>query len=161
MNHIHPTAVIYPNVVLGDGNWIGAGAVIGSPGEHRKFDPREPAEWSVLIGDNNEIREYAVVYAGTVQHTIVEDGVLLQHGTHVSHDCFVGSGATLSPYATIAGHVTVGAGAVLGMGSMVHQHRSIGAGVMVGMGSVVTKDIPAGEKWYGNPARCHGLNERP
>ena len=24
---------------------------------------------------------------------------------------------------------------------------------MIGAGSVVTKDVPAGELWYGNPAR--------
>lgn len=29
----------------------------------------------------------------------------------------------------------------------------IGAGAMIGAGSVVTKDVPAGEIWVGNPAR--------
>ena len=27
---------------------------------------------------------------------------------------------------------------------------------MIGAGSVVTKDIPDGELWYGNPAKRHG-----
>ena len=30
---------------------------------------------------------------------------------------------------------------------------TIGEGAMIGAGSVVTKDVPAGELWIGNPAR--------
>ena len=30
---------------------------------------------------------------------------------------------------------------------------TIGENAMIGVGSVVTHDIPAGELWYGNPAR--------
>lgn len=29
----------------------------------------------------------------------------------------------------------------------------LGENAMIGAGSVVTKDIPAGELWFGNPAR--------
>jgi UDP-N-acetylglucosamine acyltransferase len=47
------------------------------------------------------------------------------------------------------------------MNALVHQRRTVGAGAMVGMGSVVTKDVPAGEKWFGNPARFQGENIRP
>jgi len=33
---------------------------------------------------------------------------------------------------------------------------TIGENAMIGAGSVVTKDVPAGELWYGNPAKRHG-----
>jgi UDP-2-acetamido-3-amino-2,3-dideoxy-glucuronate N-acetyltransferase len=33
---------------------------------------------------------------------------------------------------------------------------TIGENAMIGAGSVVTKDVPSGELWYGNPARNHG-----
>lgn len=157
MNYIHPTAVIYPGVVLGDNNWIGAYVVIGGPPEHRNHDPLH-SEWSVLIGDNNRFHEHVVIQSGTQQHTVVEDGVMLMHGVHIAHDCLLSAGATIAPLTALAGHVEVGVGATLGMGVTVHQRLLVGSGAMLGMGSVVTKSIPANEKWYGNPARFQGMN---
>jgi UDP-2-acetamido-3-amino-2,3-dideoxy-glucuronate N-acetyltransferase len=45
--------------------------------------------------------------------------------------------------------VTIGANATILPGIV------IGEGAMVGAGSVVTRDVPAGELWLGNPARVH------
>ena len=41
---------------------------------------------------------------------------------------------------------SIGAGCTIGCGI------TIGENAMIGMGSVVTKDVPAGEVWVGNPA---------
>ncbi len=43
-------------------------------------------------------------------------------------------------------------GASIGAGSTVLCGITIGENAMVGIGSVVTKDVPAGEVWFGNPA---------
>ncbi len=47
----------------------------------------------------------------------------------------------------------VESGASIGSGSTILCGVTIGAGAMVGAGSVVTRDVPAGETWAGNPAR--------
>lgn len=44
-------------------------------------------------------------------------------------------------------------GASIGAGSTVICGITIGENAMIGAGSVVTKDVPAGELWYGNPAK--------
>lgn len=44
-------------------------------------------------------------------------------------------------------------GASIGAGSTVLCGVTIGENAMIGIGSVVTKDVPAGEVWVGNPAR--------
>ena len=44
-------------------------------------------------------------------------------------------------------------GASIGAGSSILCGVTIGENAMIGIGSVVTKDVPAGEVWVGNPAR--------
>lgn len=43
-------------------------------------------------------------------------------------------------------------GATIGAGSTILPGITIGEKAMIGAGSVVTKDVPAGELWVGNPA---------
>ena len=44
-------------------------------------------------------------------------------------------------------------GASVGAGSVILPGLTIGSYAMIGAGSVVTKDVPDGEVWVGNPAR--------
>jgi UDP-N-acetylglucosamine acyltransferase len=46
----------------------------------------------------------------------------------------------------------------VGINVSIHQRLSIGEGAMVGMGAIVTRDIPAWQTWYGNPATFRGPN---
>jgi acetyltransferase-like isoleucine patch superfamily enzyme len=41
---------------------------------------------------------------------------------------------------------------VIGMGALIGAGVTLGKGCTIGMGAVVTKDVPAGETWVGNPA---------
>ena len=47
----------------------------------------------------------------------------------------------------------VKAGASIGSGAVILCGVTIGENALVGAGAVVTRDIPAGEVWVGNPAR--------
>ena len=51
------------------------------------------------------------------------------------------------------GPIRVGRGAFIGSRAVILGGVTIGVGAAVGAGSVVTKDVPAGELWAGNPAR--------
>ena len=44
-------------------------------------------------------------------------------------------------------------GVSLGANATILPGITIGENAVVGAGSVVTKDVPAGETWYGNPAK--------
>ncbi|MDR0946078.1 MAG: hypothetical protein LBM66_07955 [Bifidobacteriaceae bacterium] len=180
-NRIAPSAVIGPDVTLGDGNiigpgaviagpatigddnWIGPGVIIGGPPEIRGAEHapdwlERPAGLPVEIGSHNIIREHAVITGGSRGATVVGDDCYIMSKCHVAHDGQIGDGATMSIGATLAGHVHVGASANIGIGTVVHQFRWIGAGAMVGMGTVVTHDVPPYAKAYGNPVRVHSAN---
>jgi len=44
-------------------------------------------------------------------------------------------------------------GASIGAGSIVMGGVTIGKNSMIGAGSLVTKNVPADQLWYGNPAK--------
>lgn len=72
--------------------------------------------------------------------------------SYVEHDCVIGDFVTFAPAVRCNGNVTIGDGAYIGSGAIIRQGLTIGAGAIIGMGAVVTKDVPAGETWVGNPA---------
>ena len=51
------------------------------------------------------------------------------------------------------GDIHVGDGVFIGMNTIVTKPCTIGKDAIIGAGSVVTKDIPSGEIWGGNPAK--------
>ena len=57
------------------------------------------------------------------------------------------------------GTVLLKKGAFVGTKSIITKPVTIGRYAVIGAGSVVTKDIPDGEVWAGNPARCIGKSK--
>ncbi len=136
------------------------------------------------IGDGTRIWAFAHVLAGSVigrdcnicDHVFIENdvvigdrvtikcGVQLWDGITIEDNVFIGPNATFTNdkyprskaypqefiRTTIKKKVAIGANATILCGI------TIGENAMIGAGSVVTKDVPAGELWYGNPAKSHG-----
>ena len=154
MSHV----VIKGPTVIGSGNRIFQFSSIGEECQDKKYNG-EPT--TLVIGDNNVIRENCTIHRGTVQdrgETRIGDNNLLMAYVHVAHDCVVGNDTILANCATLAGHVTVGDHAILGGGTMVHQFCHIGMHSMSAGGSIVLKDIPAYVMASGQSARPHGMN---
>lgn len=155
---IGPHAVIYGPARLGRRNRIGAGAALGLAPQDVSYRG-EPTE--LVIGDDNEIREYVTVSRGTVKGggvTRIGSHCYLMHYSHVGHDAQVGDRVILTGYAGLAGHSRIGDGAVIGGMAGIHQFVSVGRLAMVGGLAMVRQDVPPFMLVAGNPARVHGLN---
>ncbi|PAV24833.1 acyl-[acyl-carrier-protein]--UDP-N-acetylglucosamine O-acyltransferase [Tamilnaduibacter salinus] len=150
--------VIKGPTTIGRNNRIFQFSSIGEECQDKKYDG-EPT--TLVIGDNNIIRENTTIHRGTAQdrgETRIGSNNLLMAYVHVAHDCVVGDDTILANCATLAGHVTVGDWAILGGGSMVHQFCHIGPHSMSAGGSIILKDIPAYIMASGQSAGAHGLN---
>jgi len=90
----------------------------------------------------------------------IKCGVQIWDGITIEDDVFIGANVTFtndnfprSKHAYECRPIRIKKGASIGAGSTVLGGITIGEGVMIGAGSVVTKDVPDGELWFGNPAR--------
>ena len=173
---IGPFCHVGPHVILGDNvtlishvvvagrTAIGAGtqiypfAAVGLQPQALRFQG-EPSE--LLIGKNCIIREHATLHPGTAfgrMKTEVGDHCLLMVGTHVAHDCAVGSNVVMANNATLGGHVQVGDYVTFGGLAAVHQHCRIGKHAMIGGLSGVENDVIPYGSVMGDRARLSGLN---
>ena len=150
--------VVEPRTRIGRRNRIFQFASVGEIPQDRKYGG-EPTGTS--IGDDNVIREFVTIHAGTAQDrgtTSIGHRNLLLAYTHVAHDCLIGDDTTFSNNAQLAGHVVVGDFAVLGGFVGVHQFCRIGEHAMVAAGSIVLQDVPPFVTAAGYPAKPRGIN---
>jgi acetyltransferase-like isoleucine patch superfamily enzyme len=92
---IHPSAIVYPGTVLGEGVKVLENAVVGkqpslSPRSTAKREPLPPAE----IGDGTIVSTGAIVFAGTRvgARVIVGDQACVRERVQIGDDVVVGRG---------------------------------------------------------------------
>ena len=171
VNNIHPTAIIGPNVILGNNNYIGPYCyIVGNTviGDNNRFEAYcsigTPAECigyldnfegETIIGNNNVFREFITINNGTTKKTIVRDNVIALRNSHIGHDAVIENNVNLSCNSIIGGYSYIMEGTNFGLGSICHQLLKIGAYSMIGMGTVITKatEIKPGGVYVGVPAR--------
>ncbi len=148
---IHPLADVHPGAVVGGGTTIWQfcvvmdGAVIGAD---CNLNAHTLVEGGALLGDRVTLKCGVYVWDGVT----LEDDVFVGPNAVFTNDKSPHSRVHDRPYekTLIAKGASIGAGAILLPGIVV------GRGAMIGAGAVVTRDVPDGEIWVGNPARCLG-----
>jgi carbonic anhydrase/acetyltransferase-like protein (isoleucine patch superfamily) len=104
--YVHPDAVVIGNVTIGPESSIWPGAVLrGDYG-------------TITIGARSSIQDGTVVHAGPGFPTIVGDGCVIGHLTHLEgcileDDSLAGSGSVVLHHAVVSRGATVGANAVV------------------------------------------------
>lgn len=98
----------------------------------------------VKIGNNVRIQAFSFIPNGVR----ISDNVFI--GPHV---CFTNDKHPPANSDELWEPIIVRNGASIGANATILPGVTIGVGAMIGAGSVVTKNVPAGETWVGNPAK--------
>ena len=146
---VHPSAIVYPGTVLGDGVKVLEHAVVGkqptlSPRSTAKREPLPPA----VLGDGTIVSTGAIVFAGTTvgARVILGDQSLVRERVTIGDDVVVGRGSLVENDTTIGAMTKIQADAYITAYSTLEEHVFIAPCV------VTTNDNWMGrtEKRFGN-----------
>ena len=155
---IHSHVSIIGDTSIGSGNEIFPFVSIGTPPQDLKYKGEKN---SIVIGDNNKLREYVNINPGTEQGggiTIIGNNNLFMVYCHVAHDCNISNNVVLANNVQVGGHVIIQDNAIIGGSCAIHQFSRIGESSMVGgMTGVLSDVIPFGLS-LGNRNNLVGLN---
>jgi UDP-3-O-[3-hydroxymyristoyl] glucosamine N-acyltransferase len=144
---IGPNAVLYYDVDVGADALIGDGASIreGSRlGQQVLLGRHVTINYDVQVGDRTKVMDLTHLTGGMR----IGDDVFVSVGVMTANDNAMGKlGASALSPPVIESEAALGAGAILLPGVV------IGRGAVVGAGAVVTRDVPAGSRAMGVPAR--------
>ena len=114
------------------------------------------------IGENCNICSHCFIENEAVigNNVTIKNGVQIWDGITIEDNVQIGANVSFTndkyPRAKnpdwVLEKTLIKKGASIGAGSTILCGVTIGENAMIGIGSVVTKDVPAGEVWVGNPA---------
>lgn len=149
---------IYDDVVMGSRCTVKAGAVIGGAGFGFERDEngnkfRFPQIGGVRIGDDVEIGANTCIDRGALSDTVIGDHTKINNLCHIAHNNQIGKNVTITGCVNVSGSNWIDDNVWIAPNASIRGFVHLGEKCIVGMGAVVTKDIPAGETWVGNPAK--------
>jgi len=144
---IDPTARIHPTACLGPEGM--AYSRVGNEIISTKH------MGNIVIGKNTSIGPYSVIARGTLDSTIIREGVKIGCQCNIGHNSIVNKRTVITDGTHLAGSTRIGSDCWIGMHTIIRRIK-ICDKVLIGMGSVVVKDIDKPGMYYGNPAKYVG-----
>jgi UDP-2-acetamido-3-amino-2,3-dideoxy-glucuronate N-acetyltransferase len=147
---IHKTAEVQTKII-GEGTKIWQYSIVlkeARIGSNCNINALCFIENDVAIGNNVTIKCGVHLWDGIT----IEDNVQIGPSVAFTNDKY----PRAKDYSYELKKILIKKGASIGANATVLGGITIGKYAMIGAGSVVTKDVPDGELWYGNPARPHG-----
>ena len=150
-------ASILKGTKMGKGNKVHQNAVLGAEPQDFHFTGEES---SLIIGDNNDIRENVVISRATFagNATKIGNGNYLMDKVHLCHDVQINNNCVVGIGSTIAGECTLDDCVILSGNVTLHQYCHIGSWTLVQSGCRISKDVPPYVIMSGNPVAYHGVN---
>lgn len=146
MTHLKPHVTIYHDVIIGEAVLIHAGAIIGSDGFGNARDVQ--GRWlkiaqlgSVKIGDRVEIGANTTIDRGTLEDTIIANGVRLDNLIQIAHNVQIGENTAIAACVGIAGSTKIGKNCMIAGQTGINGHITICDNTLITGMSMVTKSI--------------------
>jgi UDP-3-O-[3-hydroxymyristoyl] glucosamine N-acyltransferase len=154
---LYPHVVCYPGTVVGARVILHAGVVLGSDGfgyvPGRDRHEKIPHVGRCVIGDDVEIGANTTVDRGSVDDTVVGAGTKIDNLVQIGHNVRIGARCLIMAQVGIAGSTHVEDDVILAGQVGLAGHFTVGRGARIAAQSGVTMDVPAGDTWFGYPAR--------
>ncbi|WCL51396.1 acyl-ACP--UDP-N-acetylglucosamine O-acyltransferase [Leptospira sp. GIMC2001] len=152
------SVVLHSGTILGKNNRIFHGASMGGLPQDLSF--KSETKTQLIIGDNNLIREGAIIHRGTKPETptTIGNNNYLMGNMHLAHDGKIGNHVIVVQNTILAGVVDIGNYVFISGLVAVHQFGRIGDYSMLAGCSKIVKDVPPYVTIDGNPATVIGLN---
>ena len=150
--------IIHKNVKIGKRCVVKPGAVIGGTGygySKRDYNYYKIRHYgSVEIGDDVDIGSNTCIDCGTIDNTVIGDGVKIDNLCHIAHNVTIGNNSCVVANSVICGSVVIGCEVYIAPNSVIMNQIKVEDGAIIGMGAVVTKDIAKGTVNVGFPAEA-------
>lgn len=177
---VGPNCVIGRAVSIGGGTVLDANVVIGSDvkiGRNNHFFPNcsiggqpqalglgpDSKIGSLVIGDNNTIREQVTIHPSIYEDRMTEIGNdnLLMIGAHIGHDGVLGDKIVMANYVQLGGHCRIETGVWLSGMVLLHQFVTVGRWCYAAGLAGINRDVPPFLIVSGHyPPRIRGVNKR-
>ncbi len=156
---LHPLVVVEYGSIIGSNVIIHSGSVIGADGFGYVSDEnghhKIPQLGNVVIEDEVEIGANSAVDRAASGSTIIGRGSKIDNLVQIGHNVKIGEEVLIVGQVGVAGSSTVGDRVILAGNAGVSDHVKIGANSVITAKSLVTKDVPGGVMYSGNPAHAH------
>jgi UDP-3-O-[3-hydroxymyristoyl] glucosamine N-acyltransferase len=153
---------LYPNVSVREGCRIGDrviihdGTVIGSDGfgfapDGEKYK-KIPQMGIVVIENDVEIGANTTVDRATIGETIIKEGCKIDNLVQIAHNVEMNANTVIAAQSGISGSTKVGKHVTIAGQVGTVGHIEIGDNAILAAKSGISKNVPAGEIWFGYPA---------
>jgi len=157
-NIIQSHVNIVGKTIIGKGNKFHPFASVGSDPQDLKYKSEKT---TLIIGQDNTIREHVTINTGTVQGgglTKIGNNNLIMIGAHIAHDCIIGNNIVMANNTAIAGHAEIEDFVIIGAKCGVQQFTRIGKRAMIGGMTGVLRDVIPYGLSTGNRNYLNGIN---
>lgn len=158
-NVIMPYASVMSGTRLGNGNTIYQGSVLGSVPQDFHYDGEDTL---MRMGNNNVVREYAVIARGTHagHDTVIGNDNFIMQGVRISHDVEIGNSCIIGNGAQVSGYCQIADGVILASDVLMLGKTRIGRYALVQSGCRFSKDVPPFIVAAHNPVHFYAINSK-